>query len=418
MRKVAIVDAYSSGNLLAPELSKRGYGVIHIQSSLQIPHGYLSSFKPQDFEQNLMIDPSHLLSIKEVTAELKRQAVCAVITGSEPGVMVSDMLSETLGLKSNGTRLSHCRRDKFEMIEQVRRAGVPAPLQSSQHSLSETLEWIQTHTDYPVVLKPINSAGTDSVAICKNAEEVQVGFDAIFGKTNRLAQLNEKVLVQEFLAGTEYAVNTVSESGHHFTSSIWKYVKSPIGKTDISFYDKDELVAPDQAEFGILSAYSQQVLQALGIQFGPAHIEIMVTQRGPVLIELGARMSGATMPDLDLATAGFGQVDLSIDAYLDPLAFHAKSEKITQSKRASQLVTIRNELTGQILEQAGLNQILKLESYFSSRIKFKPGDFLPPTRNVFTSPGFVILSHPDASVVERDYQRIREIEQNGIFTVE
>ena len=33
-------------------------------------------------------------------------------------------------------------------------------------------------------------------------------------------------------------------------------------------------------------------VQAIGINMGPAHVEMMLTTRGPVMIELGARMGG------------------------------------------------------------------------------------------------------------------------------
>ena len=38
------------------------------------------------------------------------------------------------------------------------------------------------------------------------------------------------------------------------------------------------------------------MLDALGIRFGPAHTEVMLTATGPVLVESGARMHGS-VPD-------------------------------------------------------------------------------------------------------------------------
>lgn len=417
MLKVAIVDAYSSGNLFAAELRARGYGVLHVQSTAVIPEGYKQSFRGQDFEQNLVFSEKDYTSLGHILGELSKEKVSCVLAGSEPGVALADILSERLALKTNGTALSLARRNKFEMIERVRAQGISAPVQSLQTTLGEALTWIAAHTCFPVVLKPVNSAGTDRVAICNDIDEVKSAFDAIYGKSNRLDQVNDSVLVQEFLVGTEYAVNTVSETGTHFTSSVWKYLKSAIGNNDVLFYDRDVLLSPQDEAFDVLDAYAKLVLHALGIQHGPAHIEVMITSRGPVLIELGARMSGATMPRLELATTGLGQLDLTLDAYLDPKTYRQKISGPRELKQHSQLVTIRNEMTGTIVARAGLEKIQKLSSYDSSRIKFKVGDYLPATCNVFTSPGFVILSHANTAIVNQDYSIIREIERNGVFSV-
>ena len=49
--------------------------------------------------------------------------LAAVLAGTETGVELADQLSETLGLRSNGTKLSEERRNKYAMGEAVRAAG-------------------------------------------------------------------------------------------------------------------------------------------------------------------------------------------------------------------------------------------------------------------------------------------------------
>lgn len=47
-----------------------------------------------------------------------------------------------------------------------------------------------------------------------------------------------------------------------------------------------------------LIEYTRMVLTSLGIKVGPSHFEVMMTTRGPVLIETGARMQGGSLPGL------------------------------------------------------------------------------------------------------------------------
>jgi hypothetical protein len=45
--------------------------------------------------------------------------------------------------------------------------------------------------------------------------EVRFAFDKINGQINGLGSVNEGVLVQEFLGGVEYAIDSVSRDGVH-----------------------------------------------------------------------------------------------------------------------------------------------------------------------------------------------------------
>lgn len=47
-----------------------------------------------------------------------------------------------------------------------------------------------------LLLKPVESAGSDDVTLCKSVEEVKAAFGNIMGKRNNLGQINEAVLVQ------------------------------------------------------------------------------------------------------------------------------------------------------------------------------------------------------------------------------
>jgi hypothetical protein len=60
-------------------------------------------------------------------------------------------------------------------------------------------------------------------------------------------------------------------------------------------YDYEEPVAPDDPAARTLSNYLLPVLDTLGLH-GPAHSEIMLTDRGRVLIESGARIAGSILP--------------------------------------------------------------------------------------------------------------------------
>ena len=415
MRSALIVDAYSSGNLLCQELKKRNFRVLHLQSTKEIPHGYKASFKPETFDARYVLNANE--PIKVLLRHLHDENIHLVIAGAESGVLLSDLISSRLNLKTNGTILSKARRNKFEMLERVKSLEIKTPLQALHTEVEIGKNWAEKHCDFPIVLKPVESAGTDSVFICNSYVEIETAFNLIMGKVNLLGTKNENVLFQEFLKGTEHAINTISQNGSFFTSSVWQYRKTLIPGTEVIFYDRDILITPDSVPFKVLDQFSKKVLSASGISFGPAHIEVMLTESGPVLIELGARISGVTMPELDEITILHGQIELTIDAYTDENAFDTKIKKPRQLLKHTELITTFSFREGIVKDCKGLDQIRFLDSYFSERIKFRAGDFITPTRNIFSSPGFIILIHDDPEQIFRDYCEIRRIEKEGLFTI-
>lgn len=67
--------------------------------------------------------------------------------------------------------------------------------QIKSQSFEEVQQWIEndlkaTPGDFKVIVKPVESAGSENVTLCGSPEEVKVAFDKILGKTNGLGLLN------------------------------------------------------------------------------------------------------------------------------------------------------------------------------------------------------------------------------------
>ncbi len=65
------------------------------------------------------------------------------------------------------------------------------------------------------VVKPVEGAGSDGVSICDSADEVRAAFARLEGTKNVLGITCYQVLLQEYLKGDEYVVDTVSRNGVH-----------------------------------------------------------------------------------------------------------------------------------------------------------------------------------------------------------
>lgn len=97
--------------------------------------------------------------------------------GGEAGVDYADALSEHMGLRSNRTRIPN-KRDKKIQQELIKEAGVRSVRQACGTVFSEVKEFLETES-FPVVLKPVESAGSDGVKLCHSMKEAQEHFNVV-----------------------------------------------------------------------------------------------------------------------------------------------------------------------------------------------------------------------------------------------
>ena len=74
-------------------------------------------------------------------------------------------------------------------------------------------------------MKPLNSAGSDGVFVVNNVAEAETAFNHIITMPNLFGDANTSVLIQEFLTGVEYVIDSYSYKGEHKCTGIWKYDK-------------------------------------------------------------------------------------------------------------------------------------------------------------------------------------------------
>jgi len=401
--RVAVVDAYSSGALLAPAFAKRGHECVAIHSCREVPELFRSSFTPDDFVTVLRTDND----ASATAAELTRLDVRHVIAGSEPGVELADELCERMGLPANGAARRGARRDKYLMGEAVRSRGLRVPAQFHSPRLDELRGWARDHGRWPVVVKPLRSVASDSVAVCRTEDELGRAHDAIAGRKNLLGRVNESVLVQEFVDGQEYVVDTVSYSGQHRVAAVWCYHRAPSGLAASVFYDAIELLPYEGDRQESLLAYTAGVLDALEIRYGPAHTELIWTDgEGPVLVEIGARLSAGNNAILSRLCGGTCALDLTVEASLDPERFLAATPapRLTGTALNCFLIPPQGH---RLRARPPLDRIRELASFHRMSIARSP------RRHPVV--GVVTLIHPDRRVARDDLGRLRELERTRLY---
>lgn len=405
----AIVDAYSTGKFLARSFQDRGWKCIHIQSSSILLPFQRATFREEDFLESFVYGGN----LEETLQALRKYDLICCIPGAESGVELADSLSENLGLFSNGTEFSKARRDKYIMTESLKSKGLRSVEHFKSDNLEAILSWVARVGRFPIVAKPLDSSGTDGVRVCYSYEEIVDAFAAIRSAVNRYGLKNQEVLVQTFLEGTEYIVNSVSTTGQHFITEIWRCLKRYQASAFV--YDVEELLPSEGETQDLLVEYVCNVLDALSIKHGPTHAEVMLTEQGPVLIEMGARLHGSIDPHAITNCTGTNHVELTVDSYFSPSAFVEIRKQTHPLCKNCLCVALISKVSGKVEAIPGLDEVRKLPSFFSADIGVGVGDLLKETCDLASSPGIIYLVHEDKSLLWRDYQTIRNLESNVFF---
>jgi len=283
-------------------------------------------------------------------------------------------------------------------------------------------------------VKPIESAGSDGVTMCDSFADVHAAIDNLLGKVNGLGQINEGVLVQEFLAGTEYVIDGVSRNGSHKVVTVWRYDRRAVNGAGFVCHGM-AILSPDAPEVQLLRTYAAQVLNALEFAHGPSHMEVKLLPDPngsetltPCLVEVGARCHGAEGFWMSIVDEVVGcrypnQATLTLDAWLPRgaapfAAFPSPGPPPLVAQGTIQFLMLHRGGTLRAdgpCDGAALSALEALPSYRAHEIFVKAGAPVVATVDCFSWGGVVKLAHVDGAQLDKDYAAIEQLCHQGLW---
>ncbi|MEH1164840.1 ATP-grasp domain-containing protein [Micromonospora sp. CPCC 205539] len=411
-RVVVIVDPFSTGARLAPAFAQRGWRSVAVLTGT-INDRYAAGLRRDDFLTVLTAKGDTPEAVRTVADLLAPMRPTEVIAGSEWGVNLADDLAVELGLSGNASLEDRPRREKPAMMSAVARAGLRVPVGAQVRDVDELDDWLAAHRVLPVVVKPAASAGSEGVYFCADEAQARAATAKLLGATNAMGQPNDSLLVQEQLVGQQYFVNSVSLDGRHHIHEIWRDDRFFVDGRPV--YDRQVLLDGTGEVQELLRSFVEGVLDALGVRTGPAHTELLVDARGPVLIESGARLEGGVTPAGPERATGESQLSLTVERYTVPDRFAQRIGADYRRQRAMMVVCLVAPYDGVVAEGAA-ERLAEISSVFcGSALDLVPGTPVHRTVDLFTSPGHLYLVADDPGLLEEGYQRVRALERDGLY---
>jgi S-sulfo-L-cysteine synthase (3-phospho-L-serine-dependent) len=230
--------------------------------------------------------------------------LAGLVTSSEYFVAVTARATTRLGLPGPDPGAVERCRDKRLQRAALAGSGVPVPAFAASVTSEEAVE-AATAVGLPVVVKPVDGTGSRGVRLCDTGDEVRRHTAALLAdrRDERGQPTLPAVLVEEYVEGPELSVETF---GTEVVGITAKYLGPPPWFVEIGH---DYPVAAED-----VGAVALAALDALGLGFGPAHTEIRLGARGPVVIEVNPRLAGGRIPTLVRLASGIDLVGATVDA--------------------------------------------------------------------------------------------------------
>ena len=256
------------------------------------------------------------LLIPDISADHIVQAAIALhgvqpfdlaITMSDTFLQAAARINHELGLLTNPLEAVTAVNDKAFMRELLRGSEVGQVASAairSEHDLRELPRTIPL----PAVLKPARGTASQSIHVIHDLEQLEAlagGLDL----SGSAGDATPTWLAEEFLDGPEFSVETFSMAGRHQLLAVTEKFKT-VNSVEVGHLVPARITAEQQDR---IFAEVSTLLTALGVQEGPAHTEVILTARGPRIIETHTRPGGDAIVELVRLAAGFDIQQLTFD---------------------------------------------------------------------------------------------------------
>ncbi|NYB72803.1 ATP-grasp domain-containing protein [Sedimentibacter hydroxybenzoicus DSM 7310] len=233
---------------------------------------------------------SHDNFIKIASAINEIDKIDIVISFTDYFQILACEIAEKLGLKYfNSKELLINMKNKYKMRGVLQRNKINSLKFQIIDTFNITNNNEKIEISYPYICKPIDQSGSNFIFLIKNPQD----FVKFVEFTNK-KECPDKFLIEEYYDGKEYSVESFSIEGKHYILGITEKFKDK-NFVEIGHCMPAEL--EDYERYSIVD-YVVSVLTALGMNSGPSHTEIIVGNRGPIIIESHARLGGDSIPIL------------------------------------------------------------------------------------------------------------------------
>ena len=239
---------------------------------------------------------------------------------------------------------------------------------------------------YPVIFKPTDGACSQNVFLIEDQKELAKVFDTVSGFNESYLNFKprKRFLVEEYIIGEEFSVELFMLNGKAVFSSVTEKIKG-----EPPFFAEIAHVVPTSVhtdKIGLLTKAAEDYMNALGLRDACSHVEMRLSSRGPIIMEINPRPGGDQIAR-DLLINAFG-----VNFFSATIDWHLGNRVDIKPKKnsASAIVFLTAGKAGNIKAINGVEEAVNIPGIIKSLIKAKVGDLVRPPESSDDRYGYLI----------------------------
>ncbi|MEE1838757.1 ATP-grasp domain-containing protein [Streptomyces sp. NPDC088190] len=313
---------------------------------------------------------------------------------SDTYVEVAAEINWMFGLHGNSPAVPRAMNDKARMRDILRDSAACTVLAARVSTADEVKEFAAA-AGYPFIVKPVDGTGSRGVTMVPDRE----GLDDAVARTVGTASTTHETtgwVAEEYLCGPEFSVETFSADGAHHPLAVTEKFKGS------NFVEVGHVV-PARLPSEAVQAVTAEVtacLNAIGQSEGPAHTEVVLTNRGPRIVETHCRPGGDGIVELVQLAVGLDILRITFEWLAGrPL----RLDGATETRAAA--TWFLTPQPGTVSSISGLWEARSAEGVTTAYLTVTPGEDVGELRSSSDRSGAAIATGDTA---EQALQRARE----------
>ena len=316
---------------------------------------------------------------EECLALAKKETIDAVFT------LCTEIPLKSLALINQELDLSGLRPEQVEratnkalMREAFFKACAPSPVSFKCATIDDAYQ-ARKQINGDIIVKPALSMGSRGIYQLDSTEKLKEAFE----RAKKISS-NGEVLVEEFVDGPEFSVETLTWNGHTEVIAVTDKITTgaphwvEMGHTQPSNYSDNDIESIKQT--------AVKGIDALELDWCAGHTEVKLSESGPKIIEIGARLGG------DFITTELTPRSTGIDIVEGAICLSLGEEPTVKSWRKPRGSAIRYLAAnpGKLIQIEGLENASAIQGVVSIGIYFKIGDIIPVVESSLHRTAWVI----------------------------
>ncbi|MYS19376.1 Biotin carboxylase [Streptomyces sp. DvalAA-14] len=319
----------------------------------------------------------------------------AILGLTELSLLPVSTVAQEMGVRGNVTATLTYAQDKAALRGLLAERGISTTAHRVCDGIEAAADFLRG-CPAGMVLKPVSGNGGTGVHLVGDPGDLAAawawttGASGAWGWTADAAPV--VVLAEEFLAGREFSVETLSAEGKHTVLAVTgKHTSGPPHFVELG-HELPAVLEPPVYE--TLTAAALGALDAIGYTWGPGHTEVMLAEDGcsATVVEINARQGGDQIWELVELATGLDMLSGSVTT----LAFGQLPPSSPAPRRGAAIRYLVAD-PGRVVAVEGLDEASAVDGVIRVGELCAAGDTVSPLGDSWNRCGYVVTAAADTA---------------------